>query len=74
VHLATASGTQIAAFRVSRTTKAVVFDLPQLTRGTSYRIYTGGTVSGTAVAGGLYVGGTLSGTLVATVTAGSGRA
>jgi hypothetical protein len=74
VHLATASGTQLASFRSTRVLKGVIFDLSSLTRGTSYRIYTGGSVSGTAAGGGLYLGGTLSGTQVASVTAGSGRA
>jgi len=74
VHLATASGTQLASFQSTRVLKGVIFDLSSLTRGTSYRIYTGGSVSGTAAGGGLYVGGTLSGTLVASATAGSGRA
>jgi hypothetical protein len=74
VHLATASGTQLASFRSTRVLKGVIFDLSTLTRGTSYRIYTGGSLTGTAVGGGLYTGGTLSGTQVGTVTAGSGRA
>ncbi|MFC6610427.1 carbohydrate-binding domain-containing protein [Amorphoplanes digitatis] len=74
VHLATASGTQLASFQSTRVLKGVIFDLSSLTRGTSYRIYTGGSVSGTAAGGGLYTGGTLSGTQVGTVTAGSGRA
>jgi hypothetical protein len=74
VHLATATGTQLASFRSTRVLKGVIFDLSSLTRGTSYRIYTGGSVSGTDAGGGLYVGGTLSGTQVGTATAGSGRA
>lgn len=74
IHLATTAGTQLASFKTTRVLKGVLFDLSTITKGTSYRIYTGGSVSGTAVGGGLYTGGTLSGTLVATVTAGSGRA
>ncbi|MEU8229807.1 carbohydrate-binding domain-containing protein [Actinoplanes sp. NPDC048967] len=74
VHLATAAGTQLASFRSTRVLKGVLFDLSSLTRGTSYRIYTGGSVSGTDAGGGLHLGGTLSGTQVASVTAGSGRA
>nr|BFE67453.1 hypothetical protein GCM10020092_007540 [Actinoplanes digitatis] len=69
MHLATASGTQLASFQSTRVLKGVIFDLSSLTRGTSYRIYTGGSVSGTAADGGLYTGGTLSGTQVGTVTA-----
>jgi hypothetical protein len=74
IHLATTSGTQLASFRSTRVLKGVIFDLSTLTRGTSYRIYTGGTVSGTAAGGGLYLGGTLSGSQVGTATAGTGRA
>ncbi|MBM2613976.1 carbohydrate-binding domain-containing protein [Actinoplanes sp. LDG1-06] len=71
VHLATTSGTQIAAFQPSKAFRGVVFSSSQITRGTTYAIRTGGTVSGTAVGGGLYTGGTLSGTQVTTVTAGT---
>ncbi|GAA2896107.1 hypothetical protein Acy02nite_61740 [Actinoplanes cyaneus] len=71
VHLATTSGTQIAAYRSAKAFKGVVFSSGQITRGTTYAVCTGGSVSGTAAGGGLYTGGTLSGTQVATVTAGS---
>lgn len=71
VHLATTSGAQIAAFRSTKAFRGVVFSSNQITRGQSYRVYTGGSVSGTSVGGGMYTGGTLSGTLVSTVTAGT---
>ncbi|GAA2701739.1 carbohydrate-binding domain-containing protein [Actinoplanes palleronii] len=71
VHLATTSGTQLAAYQSTKAFKQVVFSLSGVTRGTTYAIRTGGTVSGTAVGGGYYTGGTLSGTQVATVTAGT---
>jgi hypothetical protein len=71
VHVATTSGTQIASYQSSKIFKGVVFSSSQITRGTTYAIYTGGSVSGTAVGGGLYTGGTLSGTQVSTVTAGT---
>ena len=74
IRIATTAGVQLASFPSTRVLKGVIFDLSGITRGTQYRIYTGGSVSGTAVGGGLYTGGTLSGTLTATVTAGSGRA
>ncbi|MEV6301338.1 carbohydrate-binding domain-containing protein [Actinoplanes sp. NPDC051861] len=70
VHLATTSGTQIASYQPTKAFRGVVFSSSQITRGTVYAIRTGGSVSGTAVGGGLYTGGTLSGTQVATVTAG----
>ncbi|GIM95781.1 carbohydrate-binding domain-containing protein [Paractinoplanes toevensis] len=71
VHLATTSGTQIATYQSSKIFKGIIFSSSQITRGTTYAIYTGGTVSGTAVGGGLYTGGTLSGTQSTTVTAGT---
>ncbi|GAB7052973.1 carbohydrate-binding domain-containing protein [Catenuloplanes indicus] len=71
VHLATTSGTQLAAFQSTKAFRSVVFSSAQITRGTTYAIRTGGAVSGTAVGGGLYTGGTLSGTQVTTVTAGT---
>ncbi|GLY07021.1 MULTISPECIES: carbohydrate-binding domain-containing protein [Actinoplanes] len=70
VHLATTSGTQIATYQSTKAFKSVVFSSSQITRGTVYAVRTGGSVSGTAVGGGLYTGGTLSGTQVTTVTAG----
>ncbi|WP_033342468.1 carbohydrate-binding domain-containing protein [Catenuloplanes japonicus] len=71
VHLATTSGTQIAVFQSTKAFQSVVFSSSQITRGTTYAVRTGGTVSGTAVGGGLYTGGTLSGTQVATAVAGT---
>jgi len=71
VHLATTSGTQIASYQSSKAFAGVVFSSSQITRGTTYAVRTGGSVSGTALGGGLYSGGTLSGTQVATVTAGT---
>ncbi|GGM03602.1 MULTISPECIES: carbohydrate-binding domain-containing protein [Micromonospora] len=70
VHLATTSGTQLATFRAEKRFQEVVLTSNQITRGASYRVYTGGSVSGTAVGGGTYLGGTLSGTLHSTVVAG----
>jgi hypothetical protein len=69
VHLATTAGVQIASYQSTTAFKMVLFSSSQITRGTTYAVYTGGSVSGTAVAGGLYTGGTLSGTQVSTVTA-----
>ncbi|WP_430783643.1 hypothetical protein [Actinoplanes sp. G11-F43] len=70
VHLATTSGTQIATYQSAKAFRQVVFSSSQITRGTTYAVRTGGSVSGTAVGGGLYTGGTLSGTQVSTVVAG----
>jgi hypothetical protein len=72
VHLATTSGTRITSFRATKAFRGVVFSSTAVTRGTSYDIYTGGSVSGTAVGGSLYPAGSLTGaTKVATVTAGT---
>ncbi|MBB2940709.1 hypothetical protein FB565_000413 [Actinoplanes lutulentus] len=71
VHLATSSGTQIASYQPAKAFRGVVFSSSQITRGTTYAVRTGGTVSGTAVGGGLYTGGTLSGNQVSTVVAGA---
>jgi hypothetical protein len=71
VHLATTSGQQIASYQAPKAFRGVLFSSSQITRGTTYAIYTGGTTSGTALGGGLYSGGTLSGTQVATATAGT---
>ncbi|MBW6436109.1 carbohydrate-binding domain-containing protein [Actinoplanes hulinensis] len=71
VHIATTSGTQIASYTAAKAFRGVVFSSSQITRGTTYAIRTGGSVSGTAVGGGLYLGGTLNGTQVATVVAGN---
>ncbi|MEV4274902.1 carbohydrate-binding domain-containing protein [Actinoplanes xinjiangensis] len=71
VHLATTSGTQIASYQPTKAFRGVVFSSHQITRGTTYAVRTGGTVSGTSVGGGLHIGGTLSGTQVSTVVAGT---
>ncbi|GIE27020.1 hypothetical protein Ait01nite_000650 [Actinoplanes italicus] len=71
VHLATTSGAQIASYQPTKAFRGVVFSSNQITRGTTYAVRTGGSVSGTAVGGGLYVGGTLNGTQVSTVVAGN---
>lgn len=73
VHLATTAGVQIMAFRSTKAFRGVVFSSTAISRGTSYDLYTGGTVSGTAVGGSLYpTTGSLTGaTKVATVVAGT---
>ncbi|MBN1173358.1 MAG: carbohydrate-binding domain-containing protein [Micromonosporaceae bacterium] len=70
VHLTSADGTAIAAFKSSKDFQSVVFSSDQITMGSAYNVYTGGSVSG-ASTGGMYASGDTSGaTLVATVTAG----
>jgi hypothetical protein len=69
VHLVNSAGTQIAAYRSGKVFRGVLLSSSQIVRGQTYRIYTGGTVSGTPV-GGLYMGGTVSGTQVGTAVAG----
>jgi hypothetical protein len=71
LHLANSAGTQLISVAIPRATTQVVFSASTITRGQSYQISRGGSVSGTAAGGGIFTGGTLSGTSVATVTAGS---
>ena len=69
VHLVNSSGTELAAFTSSKTFQSVIYASSQITPGQTYRVYTGGSVSGTSV-GGMYTSGTTSGaTKVSTVTA-----
>jgi hypothetical protein len=62
VHVATTSGTELVAFKSTKAFQKIVFSSYQLVPGTTYAIYTGGSVSGASVGGGLYTtGGSLSG-------------
>lgn len=53
VHIATADGTEILTFAPSKTYQSVVLSSPELAKGASYVIYTGGSATGT-IADGLY--------------------
>jgi len=53
VHLETESGETILSFAPSKPFQSVVFSSAELTRGTTYVLYTGGTSAG-SVTGGLY--------------------
>lgn len=54
------AGNSVLTFRPARNYSAVLFSSPALTAGTTYRIYTGGTCTGT-LRDGIYTGGAYSG-------------
>jgi trimeric autotransporter adhesin len=56
-HVQDASGNEIVTFKPVRSAYYVVFSSPNLDKGSSYSIYTGGSSTGTST-GGLYTGGT----------------
>lgn len=67
-HLQTQAGEDILTFAPAKTYQSVVFSSPELAMGTTYRVYTGGSSTGTATDG-LYSGGVYSaGTQAATFT------
>lgn len=68
-HIETQSGgAEILTFAPEKQYQSVVFSLPALSYGTAYRVYTGGSSTGTATDG-LYAGGTYtSGTLANSFT------
>ncbi|MEI7432829.1 MAG: carbohydrate-binding domain-containing protein [Methanomicrobiales archaeon] len=57
VHVETRAGEDILTFVPAKTYQSVVFSLPELTSGTVYIVYSGGSSTGT-VKEGLYTGGT----------------
>jgi hypothetical protein len=70
-HIEDAGGTTLLTFAPSRNYSCLLFSAPALTAGTSYKVYTGGTCTGT-LKDGLYTGGTYSGgTLKTTFTSSS---
>lgn len=60
VHIETADGQDILSFTPTKEYQTVVLCSPQLTKGSTYNIYSGGSSTGTAKDG-LYTGGTYSG-------------
>lgn len=63
------SGNSLITFAPIRNYYSIIFSSSQLTGGSQYRIYTGGTYSGGTVRNGLYTGGTYTpGTLRTTFT------
>jgi len=71
VHMEDAAGTHLLTFAPARAYSNILFSSPAITAGTTYRVYTGGTCTGTPQDG-LYDGGTYSGgTLRATFTSSS---
>jgi len=70
-HVEDAAGNSLLTFTPARTYSCVLFSLPAIASGTTYRIYTGGSCTGTPTDG-LYDGGVYSGgTLRATFTSSS---
>lgn len=68
IHLESTTGTSILTFRPARNYSCVLFSSSGIVAGTTYRLYTGGTCTGTPQDG-LYTDGTYSpGTLRATFT------
>lgn len=64
-----ASGKELVKFKPKRSYYSVVFSSPELRQGSTYTIYTGGSVSGGTDTNGLITGGTYSGgTSQATIT------
>jgi hypothetical protein len=57
IHIETADGDEILTFKPSKTYQSVVFSSPELTLGSDYVVYSGGSTTGTAKDG-LYSGGT----------------
>jgi len=67
-HIEDASGNSLVTFAPARSYSCILLSTANLTAGTTYRVYTGGTCTGT-VHDGVYAGGTYSGgTLRATFT------
>jgi len=67
-HIEDTSGNSLVTFRPVRRYSAILFTSPDLTGGTTYRVYTGGTCTGVEQDG-LYIGGTYTpGTLRTTFT------
>jgi trimeric autotransporter adhesin len=67
-HVETSGGTSVLTFKPARTYSSILFSSSSLAAGTSYKVYTGGTCTGT-LQDGLYTGGTYSGgTLKTTFT------
>jgi spore coat protein CotH len=60
VHIESESGDDILTFAPAKTYQSVVFSSPQLKKGGTYTVYSGGSSTG-AVTDGLYSGGTYSG-------------
>ena len=69
-HIENASGNSLLTFAPLRRYYSIIFSAPALSSGTTYRVYTGGSSTGTQVnglyTGGIYSGGTLRTTFTLT--------
>lgn len=71
LHIEDASGTSVLTFKAARNSSAILFSSSALVAGTSYKVYTAGSCTGT-LKDGIYTGGTYSGgTLKTTFTSSS---
>lgn len=71
IHIQTSAGADVLTFAPKKSYKSCVFSSPSLQSGTTYKLYTGGSSTGT-VTDGLYQGGTYTaGTLTNTFTTSS---
>ncbi len=68
IHIETSAGTEVLTFTPAKAYKSCVFSSPDLVSGTTYKLYNGGSSTGTNTDG-LYTGGTYSpGTLTTSFT------
>ncbi len=58
LHIESAAGVEILTFKLPKASTTMLFSSPQLAAGTSYNIYTGGSISGGSNFHGLYSGAT----------------
>lgn len=72
IHIQSSNGAEALTFLIPRTYATMLFSTPKLKTGQSYKIYTGGSVSGGTNLNGLYTSGTYTfGTQSSTFTASS---
>jgi trimeric autotransporter adhesin len=72
-HIEDAAGNSLLNFKPVRTYYSIIFSSSELSAGTTYKVYTGGTCTGTLL-NGLYTGGTYSGGTLKTTFTLSGMA
>ncbi len=71
-HIESTTGTYLLTFAPAYRYSAIFLTSPDLTAGTTYRVYTGGTCTGGVLRDGLYTGGTYSGGTLRTTFTSSG--
>lgn len=58
VHIQSSDGAEVLTFLIPRTYTTMLFSSPKMKTGTTYKVFTGGTVSGSTDFNGLYMTGT----------------